>query len=272
MRLSLGFSPCPNDTFMFDGMIHGKVDTEGLVFDYVLADIEQLNRRALAHDLDITKVSYHAYAYCRSMYRVLDSGSALGKGCGPILIAKHPMSQPELLSRPIAVPGLLTTANFLLHYFAGPSVQTESMVFSNIESAILSDHVRAGVIIHENRFTYEKKGLHKIQDLGQYWEDSTGLPIPLGAIAIKRFLGDDLADTVNRVLRRSIAFALSESHSVLPFVRLHAQEMAEEVIQAHIALYVNDYSLNLGVEGQLAVSRFLSESKRLKLQGRLKYA
>lgn len=265
MTLSLGFSPCPNDTFMFDAMIHGKVDTEGLSFHYVLADIEHLNQRALTHDLDITKVSYHAYAFCQSMYRALDSGSALGKGCGPLLIAKHPMPHVELLSRPIAVPGQLTTANFLLHYFAGPAVPTLPMVFSGIETALLSDQVHAGVIIHENRFTYERKGLQKIQDLGEYWENSTGLPIPLGAIAIKRSLGDDLAGTVNRVLKRSIEFAFVESQSVMPFVRLHAQELAEDVIQAHIALYVNDYSLNLGAEGHLALSRFLAECKRMGL-------
>jgi 1,4-dihydroxy-6-naphthoate synthase len=253
--LSLGFSPCPNDCFMFDAIVNRRIDLEGLEFFARLADVEALNKAAFAGDTDITKLSYHAYAFCSDRYVLLDAGSALGRNCGPLLISKRTVSRNDVASGAlrIAIPGRYTTANFLLG-LAFPKAQDKTeLVFSAIEPALLEERFDAGLIIHENRFTYEAKGLKKIIDLGEYWEEETGAPIPLGGIVIKRSLPDEMKQRVNRVLRRSVEYALEHRTASLEYVREHAQEMSEDVMYKHIDLYVNDYSVDLGAEGRRAV-------------------
>lgn len=253
MRLTLGFSPCPNDTFIFDAMVHGRIDTEGLEFDYFLADVEELNKRAFSSDVDITKISYHAFAYVAKDYLILDSGSALGHRNGPLLISKRRIGISELPDLRIAIPGKYTTAN-LLFTIAWPDVVNKTeYLFSNIEDALLNDEVDAGLIIHETRFTYYRRGLHKLADMGEYWETLTGLPIPLGAIVIKRNISDDIAQKVNRVVRRSLEYAYKDSFASYDFVSANAREMDSTIMNNHIKLFVNEYSLNLGPRGREAI-------------------
>jgi 1,4-dihydroxy-6-naphthoate synthase len=252
-RLTLGFSPCPNDTFIFDALVHGKVDTEGLEFDVVLDDVEALNRRAFAGDIHITKLSYHAFAHLTHHYALLDAGSALGKNCGPLLVAARPLTTADIHAARIAIPGTMTTANFLLSLAYPAATQKTPVLFSDIENAVLDGHFDAGLIIHENRFTYEEKGLVKLADLGEFWESTTGLPIPLGGIVVQRALPSDVRQRVNRALRRSVEYAFAHTDDVMPFVRAHAQAMDDTVMQAHINLYVNNFSIDLGAEGRHAV-------------------
>ena len=255
MTLSLGFSPCPNDCFMFDAIVNRRIDLEGLEFAAHLADVEALNRAAFAGEADVTKLSYHAYAYCIGNYVLLDAGSALGRNCGPLLISTRRIGQDEVAAGGlrIAIPGQYTTANFLLG-LAFPKAQNKTaLVFSDIEPALLDGRFDAGLIIHENRFTYEAKGLKKIVDLGEFWEGETGAPIPLGGIVIRRSLSDDVKRRVNRVLRRSVEYAFAHRTASLDYVRAHAQEMSEDVMYRHIDLYVNEYSVDLGPEGRRAV-------------------
>ena len=255
MTLSLGFSPCPNDCFMFDAIVNRRIDLEGLEFAPRLADVEALNKAAFAGEADVTKLSYHAYAFCIGSYVLLDAGSALGRNCGPLLISKRAIAKPQVAAGglSIAIPGEFTTANFLLG-LAFPRAQNKTeLVFSAIEPALLEDRFDAGLIIHENRFTYEARGLKKIIDLGEYWEETTGAPIPLGGIVIKRTLPDDVKQRVNRVLRRSVEYAFANRTASLDYVRAHAQEMSDEVMYKHIDLYVNEFSVDLGAEGRRAV-------------------
>jgi 5,8-dihydroxy-2-naphthoate synthase len=255
MKLSLGFSPCPNDCFMFDAIVNKRIDLEGLEFAERLADVEALNEAAFAGEADVTKLSYHAYAYCAATYVLLDAGSALGRNCGPLLISKRAVSKQEVAAGTlrIAIPGKYTTANFLLGLAFPAATNKTPLVFSAIESALLNDEYDAGLIIHENRFTYESKGLKKIVDLGEFWESETGAPIPLGGIVIQRALPDEVKQTVNRVLRRSVEYAFANRAASLPYVRKHAQEMSDDVMYKHIDLYVNEYSVDLGADGRCAV-------------------
>jgi 1,4-dihydroxy-6-naphthoate synthase len=253
MRLTLGFSPCPNDTFIFDAMVHGRIDTEGLEFDYFLTDVEELNLKALTSEVDITKISYHAYAYVAKNYLILDAGSALGHRNGPLLISKRRIGISELPKLRIAIPGKYTTAN-LLFSIAWPEVKNKTeYLFSKIEDALLADEVDAGLIIHETRFTYYRRGLHKLADMGEYWETLTGLPIPLGAIVIKRNIPDDIAQKVNRVVRRSLEYAYKDSFASYDFVSGNAREMDSTIMNNHIKLFVNEYTLNLGPKGREAI-------------------
>jgi 1,4-dihydroxy-6-naphthoate synthase len=253
IRLSLGFSPCPNDTFIFDALLRGAVDTEGLTFEAVLEDVETLNEMAFAGKLAITKLSYHAFAWLTESYALLDAGSALGNACGPLLIARAPMTSEAVHNARIAIPGKMTTANFLLSLAYPQAVNKQEFLFSDIEDAVLRGEADAGLIIHENRFTYEKKGLVKIMDLGEHWENTTGLPIPLGGIAVRRNIAPDLQAKINRVLRRSVEYAFSHPQEVMPYVRCHAQAMDDAVMQAHIDLYVTRYTVSLGEDGHRAV-------------------
>lgn len=259
MKLTLGFSPCPNDTFIFDALIHHKIDTEGLEFEVFYDDVETLNQKAFRGELDVTKLSYHAFAYVADKYVLLDSGSALGFGVGPMLICK---SDPEkLLSQletgnpnlRIGIPGKYTTANFLLGNAFPKATNKAELVFSDIENAVLEGRVDVGLIIHENRFTYQDRGLKKIIDLGDHWEKQTGCAIPLGGIVANRNLPADVQHKLNRVLRKSVEFAFANPKSGLEFIRSHAQEMSEEVMYKHIDLYVNKYSVELGEEGRKAI-------------------
>jgi len=254
MKLTLGFSPCPNDTFIFDAMVHGRIDTEGLEFDYFLADVEELNRKAIADEVDITKMSYSAYAYASSNYHILDSGSALGYRNGPLLISKYKIDPADLPKSRIAIPGKFTTAN-LLFSIAWPEAKNKiEYLFSDIENALLNDEADAGLIIHETRFTYHKKGLLKIEDMGEYWQHLTGMPIPLGAIVINRKIPEDIALKVNRIIRRSLEYAYHDSFACYDFVSTNAKEMESTVMNNHIKLYVNEFSLDLGRKGKEAIS------------------
>lgn len=258
-KIGLAFSPCPNDTFIFDAMVHKKIDTEGLEFDFVMADVEELNRWALKGTRDMTKVSYHAYLFLAGHYVLLDAGSALGFGNGPVLISKNPFRLDDIEKLTIAIPGEYTTAHLLLKIAAPKAKLKKVMLFHEIEEAILAGKVDAGVIIHENRFTYERKGLHKIADLGEYWENMTHLPIPLGGIVARKSLGYETISKLNRIMRRSVEFALKNPGSVMDFVRQNAREMEEEVMRKHIHLYVNEFTIDLGTTGKNAI-RKLSET------------
>jgi len=253
-KLTLGFSPCPNDTFIFDAMVHGRIDTEGLEFDYFLADVEELNRKAFASEVDITKMSYHAYAYVAQNYLILDSGSALGHRNGPLLISKRKIDPSELANVTIAIPGKYTTANLLFSIAWPEAAKKAEYLFSDIEDALLNEEVDAGLIIHETRFTYHKRGLRKIADMGEYWEKLTGLPIPLGAIVINRNIPHDIALKVNRVLRRSLEYAYKDSFASYDFVSGNAKEMDSTVMNNHIKLFVNEYSILLGDKGREAIN------------------
>lgn len=255
MKLSLAYSPCPNDTFIFDAMVHQKIDTEGLEFEPVLADVETLNQNAFDAVSDITKISFHAYSYVSQDYQLLHAGSALGNGCGPLLISKDIIPSSKIEFCLIGIPGRLTTANFLLSLAFPEAATKKEMVFSEIEDALLKDHIDIGLIIHENRFTYEKKGLRKIIDLGEWWEKKYQLPIPLGGIAVRRSFDDALKQKINRVLRRSVEFALDNPEQTMEYVKAHAQEMEEAVMQMHINLYVNQFSVDLGEKGIEAIER-----------------
>jgi len=260
MKLTLGFSPCPNDTFIFDALVHHKIDTEGLEFEVIFADVEQLNKWAFQGKLYITKLSYNAFTHCVNNYALLDSGSALGNNCGPLLI-KKPNTILTKESK-LAIPGKYTTANMLLN-IALPNHQNKvEMLFSEIENKVLEGRVDAGLIIHENRFTYQDKGLIKVKDLGKFWEEETGLPIPLGGIVINRNLPFEIQKKFERVLRKSVEYAFENRESSSEFVIVHAQEMETEVIDAHINLYVNEFSISLGEVGRRAVEKVFEKSAK----------
>jgi 1,4-dihydroxy-6-naphthoate synthase len=259
MKLTLGFSPCPNDTFIFDALIHHKIDTEGLDFDVVFDDVETLNQKAFNAELDITKLSYHAYGYAIKDYVLLDAGSALGFGVGPVLICKNELDLTKENLK-VGIPGKYTTANFLLS-LAYPNLKNKiELVFSDIEQKLLNEEIDLGLIIHENRFTYRDKGLLKVKDLGEYWEEKTNCAIPLGGIVIKRSLPDNIKQKVNRLIRKSVEFAFQNPKSALPFIKSHAQEMDEKVMYQHIELYVNKYSVDLGEEGKEAIELLFKEA------------
>ena len=262
MKLSLGFSPCPNDTFIFDALVNHKIDTEGLEFDVILEDVETLNEWALEGKLDITKLSFPAFFQSVDKYVLLNSGSALGEGVGPLLVSKtnpglpidtnqHSTSGIQHLT--IALPGINTTAN-LLFSFAFPEARTKKfMLFSTIEDAVVNGIADLGVIIHENRFTYSQKGLSKVLDLGEYWERKMKAPIPLGGIAIKKTAGKLHSLKVDRLIQKSLAVAFAGYPLITGYVKQHSQNMSEEVMRKHIDLYVNRFSLDLGTTGRQAI-------------------
>ena len=265
MKLSLGISPCPNDTYIFDAMLHGKIDTEGLEFMPRLEDVETLNQLAIEGSLDISKVSYGVVFQLMGQYRILEAGSALGKGVGPLFVSKKIGHDEEIDFSKIrvALPGINTTAH-LLFSLAYPEIKNKTFVpFHVIEDMVINDEVDAGVIIHENRFTYQQKGLNKLSDLGDVWEKRTGAPIPLGGILVRRLFDLDLATKINRVINRSLAFANDHADALPAFVTENAKEMNEEVMRNHISLYVNEFSLALGQEGRLAVLELIKASAAL---------
>ena len=255
MKLTLGFSPCPNDTFIFDALVNKKIDTGGLDFDVVLEDVETLNKWTLENKLDITKLSFPAFFQSLNKYVLLNAGSALGKGVGPLLITKEnkQYSTDNIQQTTIAIPGVNTTANLLLS-FAYPGARNKKpLLFSKIEDAGISGETELGVIIHENRFTYQQKGLHKVLDLGGYWEAQMNIPIPLGGIAIKRNIDKEIAKQINTLIRQSLEFSFSNYPIISEFVKRHSQEMSEDVMRQHIDLYVNNYSIDLGSIGKQAI-------------------
>lgn len=257
MQLSLGFSPCPNDTFIFYALLHNKIDTRGLTFRPFIHDVEYLNQMAIHHEPDVSKISFAAYLKIQKHYLLLTSGSALGNGCGPLLISKKNISADEMRNHTVAVPGINTTANFLFDTFFPQHAGKKAMLFSEIEDAVLNEDTETGVIIHENRFTYEKRGLKKIADLGELWENSTGFPIPLGGIIMKRTIDPNIGQTVNDLIRESVFYAFAHPEEAMDFVRLHAREMDESVMWQHINLYVNDFTKDLGEKGKTAINHFI---------------
>ena len=262
MKLTIGISPCPNDTFIFDAMLNGKIDTEGLSFDPCLEDVETLNRMALQGTLDISKVSYGGVSKMLQHYKILNAGGALGKGVGPLLVSRSQDAfvALDLNTATVILPGQFTTAH-LLFALSYPEIKNKIfMPFHEIEQAVLSAQADAGVIIHENRFTYHERGLHKLADLGELWEQKTGLPIPLGGILGRRKFATPLLQKIDRVIRRSLEHAMQHADPLPDFVRSNAQEMSEDVMRKHITLYVNDYSLNLGTEGRAAIWKLLETS------------
>ena len=251
--LTLGYSPCPNDTFIFFALVHGMIDTEGLTFREVLEDIETLNQKAKVQALDITKVSFHAFGHLRDAYCLLRSGGALGVGCGPLVIARNACTMGDLRGKTIAIPGDLTTAFLLLRIFDPELKAVKDMPFHRIIDAVKRGEADAGLIIHESRFTYQQSGLKLVIDLGRWWEEQTCLPLPLGCIIGRRDLGSTLLQTVEVLIRESLDYALSRSTEPKAYIRDHAQELEESVIEQHIKLYVNQYSLDIGEDGIRAV-------------------
>jgi len=255
MKLTLGFSPCPNDTFIFDAIVNHKIDTDGFEFEVFLEDVQTLNQWAQEGRLAITKLSYGVLPLVLDQYKVMNSGSALGKGVGPLLISSadtHPSIEDSL----IAIPGENTTANLLFSMAYPQSKNKIFLRYDEIENFVLAKK-GLGVIIHENRFTYEGKGLKKITDLGDYWEKKTGHAIPLGGIVIKKELDISIQQTIDALIKKSIAFAFLNYPLLNDYIRCHAQEMSEQVMRQHIDLYVNEYSLDLGEEGKKAILKLL---------------
>lgn len=263
-RLTLGFSPCPNDTFIFHALVHGQACPGSLNFDAAtLADVETLNEWALAGRLDVTKLSFHALGHVLDQYVLLTAGSALGRGCGPLLVARKNFSPDELPRLTIAIPGRYTTAALLLHMYSPVPLTTKVMRFDTIMPAIVAGEVDAGVIIHESRFTFQAHGLRLLQDLGVWWEQETGFPLPLGGIAAKRSLGKEKIQAIDRCVRASVSSAFASPEAGMVYIRQHAQELDDTVIKDHIGLYVNPFSLDLGEEGVGAVREFLERGHRL---------
>ena len=266
----VGLSPCPNDTFMFDALLHNKINLENCVFTPVMEDVQQLNERAMRADLEITKMSFFAYTKVANEYKILNAGSALGKNCGPILISKKPIDKDADLSHlKVCIPGANTTANLLLSIFYPQLKNKTAILFSDIETALLNGDYDAGLIIHENRFTYKQKGLHKIVDLGEAWQQDTGYHIPLGCIVVKRSMEEAVQKKIDKLLQKSVKYAFSHPDSVMKYVRQHAQEMDETVMKQHIVLYVNNYSIDLGLQGKTAIAQLFKKGQEAGLIGEL---
>jgi len=258
MKLTLGFSPCPNDTFIFDALVNRKIDTEGLEFEILLEDVQTLNEWALSGRTDISKISYGVLPLVLQEYIVLNAGGALGKGVGPLLISKSEGKGTSVVEdMVVAIPGQHTTAHMLFSLAFPNAANKKFMLFSSIEEAVLNEEVDAGVIIHENRFTYQQKGLIKLMDLGEYWEKSTDSPIPLGGIAMKRNLGMSLQQQVDRLIKESVEYAFLKYPFLPDYVKKHSQAMEESVMRQHIDLYVNNFSIDLGKAGKAAIIKFL---------------
>lgn len=258
-KLSLAFSPCPNDTFMFAALANGWIDTGEIKFEIILADIEELNRMAVKGVADISKMSFPAFANAGNHYVLLQSGSALGRGCGPLLISREKYREADISKLTIAIPGKMTTANLLLSIFFPEAKNKTEMVFSDIEDAILTGKCDAGVIIHENRFTYRQKNLLLLSDLGKKWEETMQMPLPLGCIAGKKVHEKGMLLKTEKLIRQSIEYAYTHPENAMPYVRRHAQEMDEQVMNQHIELYVNRHSIDLGAEGKQAVIALLNK-------------
>ncbi|MBS1640202.1 MAG: 1,4-dihydroxy-6-naphthoate synthase [Bacteroidetes bacterium] len=259
MKYTLGFSPCPNDTFIFDALANKKINTNGIDFDIVLEDVQTLNSWALQGKLDFSKISYGVLPLITNNYILLNSGGALGKGVGPLLITKSMGNEQWTMdNKVIAIPGENTTAHLLFSLVYPNTKNKKFLIFNQIENAVLNEEVDCGVIIHENRFTYQNKGLHKIIDLGEYWEQTTKLPIPLGGIVAHKKINNAISKQVDALIKQSVEYAFANHrHQLTNYVKQHSQEMSEAVMQQHIDLYVNNYSINLGEEGKKAVLKLI---------------
>ena len=261
MEITLGFSSCPNDTYTFDALVHKKIDTKGIDFKVVIADVQELNRRAVLGDLQITKLSYFAYARVYKTYQILDAGSALGFANGPLFICKKGNENNINSKSKILIPGWETTANLLFSMAYPDYTNKTECLFSEIEPRIMSGEFDAGVIIHENRFTYAERGFSMLCDLGSFWENKTHTPIPLGAITIRRDIPDNLKKTINQLLRQSIEYANANPQASNSFIHEYAQAIEDDVLKKHIALFVNDFSLSLGTHGRNAIETLYQQAK-----------
>ena len=260
--LSIGFSPCPNDTFIFNRLVHSNPPEGTIRFaPPVLEDVETLNQWAFESRLDVTKLSYHAIGYLLDEYCVVPSGGALGRGCGPLLVAAEPLSPAELVDKKIAIPGKYTTAALLFRMFMPSCTNLVEMRFEQIMDAVGHGEVSAGVIIHESRFTYQQRGLKCLQDLGDWWERTSGMPIPLGCIGVRRSLGSAVISSIDKTIKASLDWARRNPESGKAYIQQHAQESDDEVIKQHIELYVNDFSYDIGPEGRKAVEQFLARGR-----------
>ena len=262
--IKLGYSPCPNDTYIFYALVHGKLGYDPLVSE-ILADIETLNNMAMSNELDVTKVSFHAFAYLRDNYCLLHAGGALGRGCGPLLISKKEVDADSMRGLRVAIPGKMTTAALLLRLYNSSVEDIVVLPFNKIVEAVDRGDVDAGLIIHESRFTYQQYGLKSVIDLGEWWERTTGYPIPLGGILIRREFGVDRIKEFDATLRASVEFAQSNFQQVRNYVCSHAQEMDDSVIQAHIDLYVNEFTIDYGREGEAAITDLLVRAENAHL-------
>jgi 1,4-dihydroxy-6-naphthoate synthase len=271
MNLSLGFSPCPNDTFIFDALVNNKIDTEGLQFDVVLEDVQTLNEWVIQGKLDISKISYGALPLVFDNYVILNSGGALGKGVGPLLVAGRQLPVASLSNKLIAIPGENTTPHMLFS-LAFPNAKNKIFkAFNEIEDWVLQNSSTAGVIIHENRFTYHSKGLYKLMDLGEYWEDKTGAPIPLGGIVARRSIDKLIVEKMDKLISKSIEYAYKNNYAELSeYVKQNAQEMNEDIMRRHIDLYVNNYSIDLGEDGKKAIVKLLEVYQQLHSETQIK--
>lgn len=257
MNIRLAFSTCPNDTFMFYALVFQKIKTPGFTFEVQLADIHELNQLAVAGEADMIKVSSNALGLLHPDYFLLSSGSAMGRGCGPLLIRPKDAESQAWQNGTVAIPGRMTTANLLLSFLAPEQTKRKEMLFSEILDEVSTRHVDGGLLIHEQRFTYQNAEVDLVQDLGEYWEQKTGLPIPLGAIVVSRKLGAEKAFALQELLKQSIQWAFDHPEETMPYVREHAKEMEDGVMRAHIDLYVNDFSLDFGSEGEKALNVLL---------------
>ncbi len=261
--LSLGFSPCPNDTFIFHALVHGLVEGPISFQSPFLEDVETLNGWAMQKRLDVTKLSFHALGHVLDEYCVLSAGSALGRGCGPLVVAAEPHDLSRGKALKIGIPGKYTTASLLFQMFAPQCTNLMEMGFDNIMAAISKGEIDAGVIIHESRFTYAGEGLICLQDLGRWWEETSGQPIPLGCIAARRNFGTKIIGKIDQAIRTSLEKAYANPRGCLPYIRQYSQEIDEKVVQDHIALYVNEYSMELGTEGMQAIATFLERGREV---------
>lgn len=259
--LSLGFSPCPNDTFIFYGLVHQITPSSVSFAKPLLEDVETLNDYAMKSLLDVTKLSFHALGHVLDDYCALQAGSALGRGCGPLLIATKDIDFSRSENVKVAIPGKYTTAALLFRMFAPQCKNLVETRFEQIMDSVANGEVDCGVIIHESRFTYQKQNLICLQDLGQWWEDSSGQPIPLGCIAAKRSLGEEKITAIDTAIKKSLEYSFANQAAPLPYIQTHSQELEEQVVSEHIKLYVNDFSLELGEEGRIAIETFLQRGR-----------
>lgn len=272
MVYTVGFSPCPNDTFIFDAMVNGKIDTKGIQFEYKLEDVETLNRWAMGRKLDITKLSFNTILQTFSQYSLSDSGSALGRGVGPLLITKNQIAFDDfdalgkfLQNASIAIPGANTTANLLLNLAFPDAKNKTEIIFSDIEKEVLAGKFDCGLVIHESRFTYAQRGLYKLLDMGEWWEALTKAAIPLGGICISKEIPRDIAITIEQLIRESVQYSWNNYPQLSDFVKNNAQEMEEVVMRKHIELYVNEYTYSLGMVGKRAIDTLLEKAAKAHL-------
>ena len=259
-KITLGFSPCPNDTFIFDALINNKIENKDFEFELKTADVEELNRMILKSELDVSKISYHLYPYVNENYQILNAGSALGNNNGPILISKYKIYPDEIKDLKVAIPGKYTTANLLFSIFHPNITNKSEYLFSDIEEVILSNEVDAGLIIHETRFTYMKKGLKKVVDLGEKWETEMKQPLPLGGISIKRDLPEETKIKINQFISSSVSYAFKNPLGTYSYIKQYSQSLSEEVIQSHINLYVNDYTIDLKEKGKKSIETLFEKA------------